>query len=88
MLFNLIQNFWLGFVITATPGAVLVEALRRSNDPGLHLAKFLAGTFIGMAVVILLAFPGVSVLQDSIAGSLFFLISGSILIYRRISSSS
>ncbi|MBC7581824.1 LysE family transporter [Aeromicrobium sp.] len=77
----MIQNFWLGFVITATPGAVLVEALRRSIGTGNYLVIFLAGNFIGMTIVIMLAFFGISVLQDSVTGNLFFLISGSILIY-------
>lgn len=86
MLINLIQNFWLGFVITATPGAVLLEAMRRSLNPGLHLLRFLAGNFVGMLVVITLSFAGVSVLQNSVTGSMFFIISGSILLFIGLST--
>lgn len=86
MLINLIQNFWVGFVITATPGAVLLEAMRRSLNPGLHLLRFLSGNFVGMLVVITLSFAGVSVLQNSVTGSIFFVMSGSILLFIGLST--
>lgn len=81
MFLDLIQNFWLGFIITATPGAVLLEAIRRSLNPSLHVVRFLLGNFLGMLMVITLTLIGASVLQDSIAGSIFFVISGLLLLY-------
>ncbi len=76
----------LGFAITAIPGAVFFETLRRSLLDKKSVPKFLIGTFIGMSGVIFLALFGFHFLESDSLARLFYLLSGGILFYLGVNS--
>ncbi len=84
---NVIENFILGFVISAVPGAVFIETIRRLLVDKTSVWKFLLGNFIGMLLIIVSVFLGFAVLvtQGSIA-NVFYGVSGLVLIFLGLSS--
>lgn len=82
MLITFLENLLLGVAISAVPGAILFETMRRCviNRRGAML--FLAGNFSGMLIIVLASYVGISTLMTSTpASTLFYLISGGLLVY-------
>lgn len=87
-MFNaILENIALGFAITAVPGAVFFEVMRRSLLDYGSLFKFLSGNFVGMIVIILATYLGVaSLLSGAVTSVIFYVVSGLLLIYLGISA--
>jgi len=84
---SLLESLLLGFAVTAVPGAVFFETVRRSLHEEHTVIRFLAGNFIGMLVIIAAAFMGLSTLPpDSLVATLFYVASGLLLILIGLSS--
>lgn len=83
----LIQYFCLGFVITALPGAVFFETIRRTMTEKASIITFMAGNFSGMFLVIFSVLFGLSALLSNKAlGHAFYMLSGVVLLYIGLSS--
>ena len=82
MLFDLIQNFVLGFGIAAIPGVVFFETIRRTLTKNSFVSYFITGNVLGVSTVAVLAFAGASALltTPSIAAA-FYIGSGSLLLW-------
>lgn len=87
MLYRLFENFLLGLVITATPGAVIFATIRRALVGRASVAPFLVGNFIGMAVVIAAAFAGIAAIAaDGHMARAWYAIGGVVLLYIGVGS--
>lgn len=83
----LLQSYLLGFAISAVPGAVFFETIRRTISSRTSVLHFLVGNFIGIAIIILLVFFGLSSLSlEGMAGKVFYLLSGLVLLWIGISA--
>ncbi len=87
MIHDLIENFLLGFAITALPGAVFFETIRRSLANNASVYKFLAGTLAGMSIIIASVFLGLSsVFSNKSTNSIFYVLTGLVLMYIGLTS--
>lgn len=78
----LIQYFCLGFVVTAIPGAVFFETIRRTLTEKNSIMKFMAGNFSGMFLIIFSVLFGLStLLSDKSLNRAFYVLSGAVLLY-------
>ena len=75
-----IESFWLGFVITAIPGAVFFEAIRRVLADRDSVTSFILGNYVGMLIIILFAFGGVSLVAKEPLTNVFYTLNGVLLI--------
>lgn len=83
----LVQYFCLGFVITAIPGAVFFETIRRAMTDKASIVKFMAGNFSGMFLIIFSVLFGLSaLLSNKSLGHAFYALSGAVLFYIGITS--
>lgn len=83
----LIQYFCLGFIITALPGAVFFETIRRTLAQKASIMKFMAGNFSGMFLIIFSVLFGLSaLLSDKSLSHAFYGLSGIVLLYIGIAS--
>ena len=84
---DLLQSFILGFAITAVPGAVFFETIRRTLGNNSSVYSFLVGNFTGMLVVIATVFFGISTfLNKQFVENIFYIASGIILLFIGIQS--
>jgi threonine/homoserine/homoserine lactone efflux protein len=86
MLPNFVEYFWLGFAITAIPGAVFFETIRRCLSDTESVRGFLTGNFTGMALIILSSFLGLGFINNNSLTRIFYSLSGVVLIYLGISA--
>ena len=87
MVSNVIENFVLGFVISAIPGAVFFETIRRAIRSNAEVLIFLLGNFSGMLVIIVASFIGLSAGSTSDGNArLFYCVSGALLCYIGVSA--
>lgn len=86
MLADFIESFILGFAITAVPGAVLFEVVRRCLSVNSSVTRFLLGNFAGMALVISFAFLGLNFITKDVVADLLLSLSGVLLIYIGVSA--
>lgn len=79
---SLIEFIVLGFIISAIPGAVFFETLRRSVMHPLSAVRFQVGNFVGMLTIIVTAHIGLAAffLHDTLS-AIFYAISGLVLLY-------
>lgn len=82
----IVEYIWLGFMITAVPGAVFFETVRRQLHDKSSLPSFLVGNFAGVALIATLALIGMTLVTDIIRQDVFYLLSGGLLIYIGVSS--
>jgi threonine/homoserine/homoserine lactone efflux protein len=86
MLSGILQGLILGFILTAIPGAVVLETTRRALTR-LPVLNFLCGNFLGVGITIVITIVGLSsVLRDASLSHLFYLLSGATLIYIGVTS--
>lgn len=87
MYLQILENIFLGFAISAVPGAVFFETIRRSLSKNPTVIPFQVGNFLGVISIATAAFLGVSVLllNSNISG-LFYGLSGGLLLYIGISA--
>lgn len=72
----------LGFAVTAIPGAVFFETLRRLLISTSSAYWFLAGNFSGMALIIASSYIGLpSIMHNQTVALVFYLTSAMLLIY-------
>jgi threonine/homoserine/homoserine lactone efflux protein len=86
MLSGILQGLILGFILTAIPGAVVLEATHRAlaRKPVL---SFLAGNFVGVGVTVAITMVGLSsVLGNSSWSHVSYLLSGLTLLYIGLAS--
>jgi threonine/homoserine/homoserine lactone efflux protein len=84
---QLLQSLLLGMAITALPGPVFFEVIRRTLADRASIGLFLVGNIIGMLIVISSTFLGLATLLSSkSANAFFYLLSGSVLIFIGISA--
>src|ERR1700760_332144 len=82
-----IQSFLLGFAVTAIPGAVFFETIRRTIVDKSSILKFLMGSFSGTFLIIASILLGLSsILAEKSLANLFYGLSALVLIYIGISS--
>lgn len=87
MWLRLVENFILGFAISAVPGAVFVETIRRTLFDKKTIIQFLSGNFVGMLIIVVSVFSGLAlIINDPTTSSIFYAICGSVLIMLGISS--
>lgn len=86
MLAGILQGIFLGFVLTAIPGAVVLETARRALAKK-SVLSFLGGNFVGTGITILVTIFGLaSLLKNASWSHLFYLLSGSTLVYIGLTS--
>ncbi len=82
-----IQCFLLGFAVTAIPGAVFFEVIRRTLTDKYSIRNFLFGSFSGTFLIIGAVFLGLStLLTDESLAKVFYLLSAMVLIYVGLAS--
>lgn len=82
MLLSLLENFVLGLAISAVPGAVFFETIRRSLLEYSSVFRFLLGNFSGMVLIAASSYLGLTrLLSGEIFSLIFYLVSGSVLVY-------
>lgn len=87
MWLKLVENFGLGFAISAVPGAVFVETIRRTLFDKQTIIKFLAGNLVGMLIIVVSVFSGLAILiHDRPTANIFYGLSGSVLMLLGVSS--
>lgn len=87
MFYQIIENLLLGFAISAAPGAVFFETIRRTLSKKSTVTSFLLGNFSGMLIIIVFALAGISVLlTDTSLSKFFYGITGLLLTYIGVSS--
>lgn len=87
MWLDLIGYIFLGFSITATPGAVFFETVRRTLSEKDSLIKFQLGNFTGMTLIISSVFLGFAgIISNPLIANIFYILCGSILIILGISA--
>ena len=84
---DLFENFLLGIVVSAVPGAVFIETIRRTLVDKKTIVDFLVGSFVGMLIILVAVFSGVALLiRDTSTANIFYGVCGAILIALGISS--
>lgn len=87
MFFAALNSMLLGFSISAVPGAVFFETIRRTIQNKSSIAWFLAGNFAGVAILALLSVLGVELLLSSLViEKLFYGVSSLLLLAIGLSS--
>ncbi len=82
MLLQFIENLLLGFAISAAPGAIFFETIRRALSKKESVIAFQLGNFLGVIIVAAVALAGVSsILSEPSYANVFYAISGLLLIY-------
>lgn len=82
MFTKVIESIFLGFAISAVPGAVLVETIRRTVLDKSSIYKFMAGNFFGIVLIVVAVFLGLAVIINvPTTANIFYGICGSLLIY-------
>jgi threonine/homoserine/homoserine lactone efflux protein len=77
----------LGFAISAVPGAVFFETIRRTLSKQYSVMPFQLGNFSGISTIILVALFGVAtILSNSTSANVFYGLSGGLLLYLGIRS--
>lgn len=82
MLIQVIENILLGFAISAAPGAVFFETIRRALSKKDSTILFQLGNFSGMIMIAIISLAGVAVFfSHSAVATLFYATSGALLLY-------
>lgn len=82
MLITLFESFVLGFAISAVPGAVFMETIRRTLQDTSSVIRFLTGNFAGIGVVISLVMSGLGMaVLNSTSANVLYAVSGGLLLY-------
>lgn len=78
---TLMQSFFLGFVITAVPGTVFIETVRRTLVDRRSVVVFLVGNVLGILLTVLSVLLGFALLtNDSLNMKVFYFLSGLFLL--------
>lgn len=83
---TLLENLWLGFLLTALPGPVFFEVIRRQLSDRSSVVSFLFGNYTGVAIIAVLALTGLVFITEYINQNTFYLVSGAVLVYIGVSS--
>ena len=87
MILGLLQSFALGFAVSAAPGAVFFETIRRTIAQRTSVTYFLLGNFTGIVCIASLVFLGFSaVTLDGTTESVFYGLSGLVLLWIGLSA--
>ncbi len=82
MWLDFITYFIFGFSITAVPGAVFFETIRRTLEQKTTVYRFLLGNFSGMFLIVTFSVLGLApVVKVPMIANIFYLLSGLVLIY-------
>jgi threonine/homoserine/homoserine lactone efflux protein len=82
MILKIIENIVLGFAISAVPGAVFFETIRRTLAKKSTIIEFQIGNFSGMIFVAIMALLGLATsLSHPATAKFFYATSGGLLIY-------
>ena len=82
MLLDIVEGLGLGFMVAAVPGAILVETVRRTIFDKASVLSFTLGNFVGMALLILVSFLGITVITENASVGIFLsIVGGGVLVF-------